>query len=114
MAAGKPPCPDPRECCKYKKPYADKHHQYWPRTDYEAAGTIQARWRNLGKNTMLMCRCLHDEVHAVDAPPPMPDRDLMVNELIESGEHLGAKVTKAIDAALRARQVDNVQLNYEQ
>lgn len=96
-------CPAPREDCRYKKPFSDLHHQYWPRAEYEQAGTIEARWRNLGKNCLQLCRCVHDDIHADDMPPEMPPRDEMVDDLLATDEHLTRAVRDALNAAVRGR-----------
>lgn len=102
MSRGK--CPEPREDCRYKRPFSDNHHQYYPRAEYEAAGTIEARWRDLGKNCLQLCRCVHDDIHANDMPPEMPDREQMVDDLLTTDEHLTRKVRDALMAAVRARR----------
>lgn len=99
-------CPEPNKPgCKYAgRCFSDWHHEYWPRADYEEAGTIERRWRNLGKNGVQLCRMEHDERHATQEPPEMPSRDAMIDDLIASREFMQRSVRNAIQAAIRARR----------
>ncbi len=96
------PCYENKAGCKYApRCFSDEHHQFWPRTDYEAAGTIEARWRNLGQNTLQLCRQEHDDIHTFDDPPEMPTRPQMVDDLLASDEHMTRRVRNALKAATR-------------
>lgn len=96
-------CPAPKEDCRQERPFSDWHHDHWPRADYEKAGVIEARWRDLAINGLQLCRCIHNDIHAEDAPPPMPDRDQMVDDLLASDEHMTRRVKRALAAAVKKR-----------
>lgn len=100
MARGR--CNENIPGCKYApRCFSDEHHEYWPKAAYEEAGTIEQRWRNLGKNTVQLCRQVHDDRHAIEMPPEMPPRHEMVADLLATDEHLNRRVRDALTAALK-------------
>lgn len=69
------PCPmrDTEHCPIYLQEgecYEDKHHIYWPSSEYTSRAEKQ--FRVLGSNIIQMCRFIHNTVHAVSPPPEMP------------------------------------------
>lgn len=107
MARGRCDNPDPN--CKYAAAnrgggcFSDEHHLFYPRNEY--SDPIAKRWRDLGKNTVQLCRRLHDDIHAQDSPPPRPTRETMAYELLNSDEHLTRNVRDALQAFIRKREL---------
>lgn len=50
--------------------YEDRHHVYWPASDYN--GNIEKDFRQLEVNKVVVCRWLHNTVHALALPPEKP------------------------------------------
>lgn len=50
--------------------YEDKHHIYWPASDY--SGRIDKQFRQLEVNKVVICRWLHNTIHTVALPPEHP------------------------------------------
>lgn len=74
------PCPpEMRERCPIfeleGECYEDKHHLYWPSSDYN--GRVDKEFRQLEVNKMDICRWLHNTLHAVALPPEKPTRSVM-------------------------------------
>lgn len=50
--------------------YEDKHHKYWPAPEYRTKN--EKKFRELEVNKIIICRWLHNTIHAVALPPEMP------------------------------------------
>lgn len=74
------PCENQESCPLYNSPtgcFEDVHHRQWPRRLYRSLGKTAFAFRELDQNKELTCRRRHNEIHATQAPPPVPDRRLM-------------------------------------
>lgn len=75
------PCPEPLPYCKYPEPFADDHHEFWPRDEYTTS--TEKKFRALECNIVRgICRCLHDLEH-LKKPPKKPMLETM-KEAIEA------------------------------
>lgn len=82
------PCPpDMQERCpifiQEGECYVDKHHLYWPSTDYR--GRVEKEFRQLEVHKVDICRWLHNTIHAIALPPEKPTRKEM-REIIDGQE----------------------------
>ena len=50
--------------------YEDRHHKYWPASEYSTR--TEKQFRTLGSNVVRICRFLHNTVHSVALPPEQP------------------------------------------
>jgi len=64
------------EQCKYPEPFQDRQHVYHPRAEFKTSE--EKKLRNCGRFVVRMCRCMHEEWDNAYAPPPKPDRDVIV------------------------------------
>lgn len=53
----------------------DVHHRIFPRRFYDKG--IAKVFRELDENKVLICRALHEEIHATGQPPEMPTAEVM-------------------------------------
>lgn len=72
---------NPSPECKYYETgcFEDVHHLYWPKSEYRSE--LERNFRNLGSNTMRICRATHDDIHATERPPVKPSRETMLREV---------------------------------
>lgn len=72
-------CPSPQLDCKYAGLpggcFADTDHFYWPERNYQTP--LEKEYRELPHHKKQLCRMLHDERHATEAPPTKPSREEM-------------------------------------
>ena len=80
--------------CRYPEPYQDNHHIYWPKREYQ--GSVERRFRNLGCHVVNICRCKHDEIHGIEAPPDKPSTETMIDAIERSGERQSRSMRKQI------------------
>lgn len=50
--------------------YEDRHHIYWPSSEYSTR--TEKEFRQLEVNKITICRWLHNTIHAVVLPPEHP------------------------------------------
>lgn len=62
--------------------YEDRHHLYWPASEYSSR--IEKQFRQLDSNKITICRWLHNTVHLVTLPPEKPTRNEMQRRINES------------------------------
>jgi len=55
--------------------YEDKHHRYWPAPDYRTKN--EKEFRELEVNKIIICRWLHNTLHARALPPAKPEVSFM-------------------------------------
>lgn len=76
MPANVPCPPEMRDRCPiYEQEgecYEDKHHVYWPASEYN--GRVDKEFRQLEVNKLTICRWLHNTIHALALPPEKPTR----------------------------------------
>ena len=59
--------------------YEDRHHVYWPASQY---GTrVERQFRQLDENKVLICRWIHNTIHGVALPPQKPTRNKMLEAM---------------------------------
>lgn len=80
------PCsPEIRENCRVFQAvgecFEDLHHDYWPRRDYKTK--VEKEFRGLQINERMICRALHNTIHATQMPPIKPTRDQMLGVIDE-------------------------------
>lgn len=69
------PCPikNSPECPIFNQEgecYEDKHHKYWPASNYVTKQ--EKEFRNLDVNKVIICRWIHNTIHSVALPPEHP------------------------------------------
>lgn len=74
------PCPfaNTEQCPIYElegECYEDKHHLYWPSSEYTTS--LEKRFRRLGENVVTICRYLHNTEHALTDKPEKPSVPVM-------------------------------------
>ena len=72
------PCNPTPECRVLKSEGGcreDVHHLYYPRRAYKTK--LERQFRNLDENKILVCRALHNHIHATQEPPGRPSIDYM-------------------------------------
>lgn len=76
----KVPC-TPSEDCKYRETGCreDTHHIYYPRHAYK--DSVSRAFRELAVNKVVVCRSVHDEIHADPTVPKKPTRNEMLQVL---------------------------------
>jgi hypothetical protein len=77
------PC-NPDIECKYREAgecKQDTHHLYWPRRNY--IDPVAKKFRELVINKVVVCRQIHDDIHATQKPPKKPNRNQMLEALNE-------------------------------
>jgi len=80
--------------CRYPEPYQDNHHIFYEARDYQTS--VERKFRNLGCNMIEICRCKHDEIHALEEKPDKPEVADMIEAIEYSEEHISRSVRKAI------------------
>ena len=70
------PCTPNPECRYAPDCYVDTHHQYYPKKKYR--GGVERQFRELDIHKVVICRALHDEIHATERPPKKPSRSGML------------------------------------
>lgn len=55
--------------------YEDRHHKYWPAPDYRTRN--ERAFRELEVNKIMVCRWLHNTIHALALPPEKPEVSFM-------------------------------------
>ena len=81
------PCsPEDRENCRVfgleGRCYEDVHHEYWPKSEYKTR--IEREFRLLDENKILVCRALHNEIHARRRQSEKPSRNEMLRIINEA------------------------------
>ncbi len=89
------PC-NPSPECKYYEVGCkeDVDHYYWPRSAYPTS--IESTFRNLEENKRLICRRLHEQRHATEAPPIKPSHEVMLHAIEEADIYLSATKRRKI------------------
>lgn len=69
------PCPaaNTDACPIYRQEgecYEDKHHKYWPASEYSTR--TEKRFRQLESSKVVICRWIHNEIHSIVLPPEHP------------------------------------------
>lgn len=73
------PCPNVLRGCRQPKPFADNHHLYWPKSEYNTP--LERKFRESSFNIVRgICRCMHDLEH-LKRPPRKPTPDEMKRAL---------------------------------
>lgn len=78
------PCPpEMRERCRVFESegrcYEDVHHENWPRNDYKTE--IEREFRELDSEKILICRALHNAIHARKRKSDKPTRNEMLDAI---------------------------------
>ena len=71
------PC-DPNTPCKLRDTigcFEDIHHKAYPKSEYRTA--LEKKFRNHIMNKVLMCRQIHNDIHAQNLPPKKPTPEEM-------------------------------------
>lgn len=88
-------CADQRpDCGYYPECFADVHHLWWPAHLYR--GSIPSLFRRLPENKVIICRKEHDTIHAMQEPPEVPHRDVMIQAIRNSDVYIPVNVMKEI------------------
>lgn len=69
------PCParDTEACPIFQHEgecYEDKHHIYWPSSEYTSR--VEKQFRQLEVNKVMVCRWIHNHLHGITLPPARP------------------------------------------
>lgn len=86
-------CLNPRDDCHQQEgAFSDEHHKVWPASSY--LGPLAVTYRNLPGNREQVCRCVHDEIHASEAPPERPSNNEMRRQIRQACEIGAIALTK--------------------
>lgn len=98
------PCTRWEDCPVRECPTTDRHHEYYPKSDYTT--TVESMFRNLGSNIVQICRREHNEIHATQEPPEKPSTVEMLKAIVDEHypQYTSVKKRKAVERMLR--QVD--------
>ena len=59
--------------------YEDRHHEYWPRSEYTTK--VEREFRGLEVNQIVICRALHNGIHARRRRSEKPPRKEMLRAI---------------------------------
>lgn len=99
--------PEQRANCPLRKHFADEHHLFYPKRQYEG---VAAEWREMDGNKRHICRYIHDAIHASGYIPEKPTAAYMERELVlgrtalanaEYGDQLASAVDYIVEAENR-------------
>lgn len=92
-------CPQSNEACPYFAGgcFESVHHEYWPRNEYSTP--VERIFRDLPENKVMLCRDLHDELHAEQDRSEKPSREEMMEAIGQSAVYLSVNKQRKLYGA---------------
>lgn len=84
-----PDCPNFSTGC-----FEDRHHEFWPKSDYETR--VEKVFRSLACNIVSICRAEHEELHATSDPPEKPSQDSMVDAILTADINVPVRLKREL------------------
>jgi hypothetical protein len=100
------PC-EPNPNCKFYKSgscYKNRHHLYYPRSDYRTP--LEKQFRSASEHIVTLCRSQHEQLHLKTKPPEKPSPDTM-REVLRGYREM-EKIRDRGNSVRRAEEIQHV------